>query len=133
RAMNRWGVGSLSVIQVILLLATVIIVNYLASIHYYKKDLSREGAYSLSPSTKRYLASDALTSRSKPIKWIMAIPRTSGFYDRVRSLSEDYVRLSGGKIELEILDPMRSPDRTQQVAAAYGISLVTDLIIIDAR
>jgi len=133
RAVNRWGVGSLSVIQVVLLLAIIVVVNYLGSIHFFRKDLSRDGDYSLSPSTKRYLASDALKSRPRPIKWIMAIPRTSGFYDRVRALSEDYARLSGGKIELEILDPMRSPDRTQQVAAAYGVSLVSDLLIIDAR
>ena len=133
RAVNRWGVGSLSVIQVVLLFTIIVVVNYLGSTHFYKKDFSREGAYSLSPSTKRYLASDELKSHTRPIKWIMAIPRTSGFYDRVRSLSEDYARLSGGKIEIEILDPMRSPDRTQQVAAAYGVSLVSDLIIIDAR
>lgn len=133
RAVNRWGVGSLSIIQVVLLLITLVAANYLASIHFVRKDLSREGTYSLSPATQRYLASDALTSRSRPIKWIMAMPRNSPFYERLHALSEDYQRLSGRHIELEILDPMRSPDRTQQVAAAYGVSLVADLIIIDAR
>jgi len=133
RAVNRWGVGSLSLIQVALLLITVVAINHLASLHFVRKDLSREGAYSLSSATQRYLASEAVSSRTRPIQWIMAIPRSSPFYDRLRALSEDYERLSGGRIKLEILDPMRSPDRTQQVAAAYGVSLVTDLIIIDAR
>ncbi|RYZ32797.1 MAG: hypothetical protein EOO72_15045, partial [Myxococcaceae bacterium] len=65
--------------------------------------------------------------------WVMAFRRSSPFYERVRALAEDYARLSGGKVELEILDPLRSPDRTQQVTAAYDISLVRDLILIDAR
>lgn len=133
RAISRWGVGILSIIQLILLLVILVGANYLSSLHYARKDLSREGNYTLSPSTRNYLADDTLKSRPGAVKWIMAFARSSPYYERVRVLSEDYARLSGGKIEIEILDPLRSPDRTQQVAAAYGISLVRDLIIIDAR
>ena len=48
-------------------------------------------------------------------------------------IAEDYARLSKGKIELEIVDPMRSPDRIQEITAAYGLTLVRDLLIMDAR
>lgn len=130
---NRIGIGALSVIQVVLLLVILIGLNYLGARHFLRKDLSRDSSYTLSPSTQRYLESDPLKSRDKPVKWIMAFRRSSPFYERVRALAEDYARLSNGKIELEILDPMRSPDRTQQVAAAYDISLVRDLLLIDAR
>ncbi len=133
RPVNRWGVGTLSIIQILLLLFILAGANYLGSTHYWRKDLSREGSYTLSSATTRYLASAAVKERAKPVKWTMAFRRTYPFYERVRALAEEYSRLSGGKIELEILDPMRSPDRTQQVAAAYGISLVRDLIIMDAR
>lgn len=133
RGVNRWGVGTLSVIQVVLLLAILLGANYLSSLHFARKDLSREGAYSLSPSTRSYLTGPEVSKREKPVKWIMAFTRSSPFYERVRAIAEEYARLSGGKIELEVLDPLRSPDRTQQVAAAYGIALVRDLLVIDAR
>jgi hypothetical protein len=133
RPVNRWGVGTLSVIQIVLLVAILIALNYLGELHYFRKDFSREGAYTLSPSTQRYLKSDAVKNHATPIKWVLAFRRSSPFYERVRALAEDYTRLSGGKIQIEILDPLRSPDRTQQVAAAYGISLVRDLLIMDAR
>lgn len=133
RKPNRWGVGTLSIIQLALLFLILGGLNYLSAIHHFRKDLSRDGVYTLSSSTRRYLESDALQKREKPVKWIMAFRRSSPFYERVRALAEDYSRLSGGKVELEILDPLRSPDRTQQVVAAYDISLVRDLLLIDAR
>ena len=133
RPVNRWGVGTVSVIQIVLLLFILLALNYLGSSHFLQKDFSREGAYTLSKSTQRYLGDAAMKNRAKPVKWIMAFRRTSPFYERVHALVENYARLSGGKIEIEILDPLRSPDRTQQIAAAYGISLVRDLIVIDAR
>jgi hypothetical protein len=63
----------------------------------------------------------------------MAFRRSSPFYERVRALAEEYARLSNGRIELEIVDPLRSPDRMQEITAAYGLSLLRDMIIIDAR
>ena len=63
----------------------------------------------------------------------MAFRRTSPFYERVRALAEEYARLSNGKIQLKVVDPLRNPDRMQEVTAAYGLTLVRDMIIIDAR
>ena len=100
RPLNRWGLGTLSVIQIVLLAVILIALNYLASHHYKRIDLSREAAYTLSPSTKSYLKSPALKDRKEPIKWIMAFRRSSPFYERVRALAEEYERLSGGKIQL---------------------------------
>ncbi|RPJ33235.1 MAG: hypothetical protein EHM17_11005 [Verrucomicrobiaceae bacterium] len=133
RPLNRWGMGSLSVLQIALLAACVIALNYLSLHHYARLDLSRSADYSLSSATGRYLKSKALRGREKPVKWIMAYRRSSPFYERARALAEEYARLSKGRIELEIVDPLRSPDRMQEITAAYGITLVRDLIIIDAR
>lgn len=133
RPLNRWGTGSLSVLQIIFLGIIVIVINYLALSHYTRVDLSRTADYSLSSSTKHYLSGDVIKDRSKPIKWIMAYRRTSPFYERVRALAEEYRRYSDGKITLEIVDPLRSPDRMQEINAAYGLTLVRDLIVIDAR
>lgn len=132
-ALNRWGMGSLLVLQIVFLAIFLIALNYLSA-HYYKRvDLSREAAYTLSSATRGYLKHKAITEREKPIKWIMAFRRSSPFYERVRAIAEEYERLSKGKIQLEVLDPMRSPDRAQQVIATYGLPLTRDLIVMDAR
>ncbi|MCX6865656.1 MAG: Gldg family protein [Verrucomicrobia bacterium] len=133
RPLNRWGLGSLAVVQSVLLAVIVIALNYLAVHYYTRADLSRSADYTLSSSTRRYLASEALASRKTPVKWIMAFRRTSPFYERVRALAEEYARLSKGKIKLKIVDPLRNPERLQEVTAAYGLTLVRDMIIIDAR
>jgi hypothetical protein len=133
RPVNRWGIGSLSVVQILLLGLSLIALNYITARHFTRLDLSRDGNYSLSPASTRYLNSAALAGRSKPVKLIMACRRSTPFYERVRVLVEEYTRLSNGKISLEVIDVMRSPDRTQQVMAAYSLSLLHDMIIIDAR
>ncbi len=133
RPLNRWGIGTLSVLQLVLVVATVAALNYLAARHFTRADLSREANYTLSPATTGYLAGPALEVREAPMKWIMAFRRVSPFYERVRVLAEEYVRHSGGKIELEILDPIRAPERTKEVMTSYGLTFVRDVIIMDAR
>jgi len=132
RPLNRWGLGTLSALQLVLMILIVVALNYLATVHFTRFDLSREGNYTLANSSKRYLK-ETVSKREKPMKWIMAFRRSSPFYERVRALAEEYARMSDGKIELEILDPLRSPERTQQVMAAYELTFVKDMLIFDAR
>ena len=130
---NRFGIGFLSIFQIVLLLVAVIFANYLSSGNHLRADLSRGADYSLSSSTVNYLKGDAVAKRERPVKWIMAFRRSTPFYERVRALAEEYARKSGGKIELEVIDAIRAPDRASQFAAAYNLTLVRDLILIDAR
>ncbi len=130
---NRFGIGFLSIFQIVLFLAIVVFANYLASQNYTRADRSRTADYTLSSSSENYLESEAITARERPVKWIMAFRRSSPFYQRVRALAEEYERVSGKKIELETIDPLRSPDRAAQFTAAYNLTLVRDLILIDAR
>lgn len=133
RQLNRWSLGMLVIIQLALVFAIFISANYLSLHHHYRYDASRDKDYTLSSSTTNYLASAALQQRDQPVRWILAYRRTAPFYERVRAIAEEYVRLSNGKIELTIVDPIRSPDKMQEIIAAYGIVLVRDMIIIDAR
>ena len=55
RPLNRWGLGTLSVLQIVLLAIILVALNYLTAHHFTRVDLSREAAYTLSPSTKNYL------------------------------------------------------------------------------
>ncbi len=130
---NRFGIGFLSVFQIILLLAIVVFANYLASQNHVRADCSRAADYTLSSSTGNFLKSEAVSGRTRPVKWIMVFRRSSPFYQRVRALAEEYARVSGGKVDLEVIDPLRSPDRTSQFTAAYNLTLVRDLVLIDAR
>ena len=59
--------------------------------------------------------------------------RTSPFFERVRALCEQYASQSGGKIELTVLEHMEGNDATEKFCAAYGLTLIDDLILIDAR
>jgi hypothetical protein len=133
RPLNRWGAGTLAVLQTLFFVVILVALNYLAENHYQRLDLSRQADYTLSARTKDYLKGPAVADHAKPIKWIMAFRRSSPFYERVRALAEEYERLSGGRIELEVVDPLRSSDRAQEVIAAYGLPLTKDLIIMDAR
>lgn len=133
RPLNRIGIGLISVVQILLLAVIVIAANYLAAHHILRADLSRDSDYSLSPATKRYLADKALASRERPVKWIMELKRTSPLFERVRAIAEEYERESKGKIQLEVVDPMRSKDRCEEINAAYGLSLVREFMVIDAR
>lgn len=140
RPVNRWGVGFMTIIQVVCFALILIAANYLSFGHFAKHDWSEDEDYTLAPSTARYLTSDAVQKRKDPIKWIIAFRRSSDYYGRVRALAEEYARLSNNKITLQIVDPVRSPDTTQRLAAQYGIYdpnneqiARKDLVIIDAR
>ncbi len=87
RPLNRIGIGVISVLQLVLLAVIVITANYLAAHHFLRADLSRDSDYSLSPSTKRYLADKAIASRERPVKWIMELKRTSPLFERVRAIA----------------------------------------------
>lgn len=125
--------GFLSVVQIGLLLLAVICLNYISAHNYKRADYSRAADYSLSNWSLNYLKSEDVTKRERPVKWIMVFRRSSPIYERVRVLAEEYERSSGGKIELEVIDPIRATDRAQQFAAAYNLKLVRDMILIDAR
>lgn len=134
RAINRWGVGTLTLLQVVLVVTIFIAVNYLGVVRYQRVDLSRAGDYTLSNVSIRLLESEELQRRTEPVRIIVACRRSSPFYDRVRALAEDYVRFSNDKISLELIDPVRSADLTLQLASRYRIEHFTrNLVIIDAR
>jgi len=142
KPIRRFGTGTLSVLQVICFALLFVGVNYLSSQYFTPKDLSADAAFTLSPATRRYLESPVIRDRDEPIRMLIAFRRNNGFYDRVRALGEEYMRLSNGKVKLELLDPIRSPDRTQQIKEAYrkvfgeafGKTIFSsDLVIIDAR
>lgn len=129
----RMRVGLLSAVQCILVVIIFFAVNLISSQHHRPFDLSDDLGFTLAESTQRYLASDAVNSREEPIRMIVAFRADSPFYERIRPIAEEYVRLSGRKIKLVLIDPIRANDQAESIAAEYNIIFNQDLVIIDAR
>lgn len=133
RSPRRFGIGLLSLMQVLFVVAIFFAVNFLSSQHHRPFDLSDNLGFTLAESTKRYLQSEEVADREKPIDLIVAFRADSPFYDRIRPLAEEYARLSGGAIRVRLVDPIRANDVAESLAAEYGVVFSQDMIIIDAR
>lgn len=131
--MPRIRVGLLSVLQAVFVVIIFFAANFLSSQHHRPFDLSDDLGFTLSPSTERYLASPAVADREDPIRMIVAFRADSPFYERIRPVAEEYVRLSGQMIELSLIDPIRANDQAESVAAEYNLIFNQDLVVIDAR
>ncbi len=130
---SRFGHRLLISLQIILLLSALIFLNYLSSQNPSRIDLTRTADFTLSTSTTNYLHSPEIADRQRAITWTLLHRRSSPFYRRTRALAEEYQRISGNQITLQVIDPLRSPDRTAQFCATYNLTLVRDLLLIDAR
>jgi hypothetical protein len=130
---RRPRLGTLSALQVLFVVPTFFAINFLSSQHYRPVDLSDNLGFTLAGSTRRYLASETVQSRSEPIEMIVAFRADSPFYEKIRPLAEEYVRLADGAIRLRMVDPIRASDVAESVAAEYGLIFNQDMVIIDAR
>jgi hypothetical protein len=137
--MNRWNIGTLSVLQISSLLIIVILANFLGSRYFSRSDLSRGENYSLSNWTTGLLQSAQVQERKTPVKMIVAFRRSTAMTERVRVLADEYARVSGNKIVVERFDPVRNVDLAMQVAEKYNLAANSgvinrdDIVIIDAR
>lgn len=133
RPVSRWSVGTLTIIQIVLLTILLVAANYLGASYPVKKDLTRTSDYTISPVTERLLQSELIRNRTNPVRMTILFRRSSPFKERLLVLAEEYKRLSNGKIILESIDPVRDADRTNKIATSYGLTVDRDLVIVDAR
>lgn len=133
RNSRRGGIGFLSLLQVAFVVCIFFALNFLSSQHNRPIDLSDNLGFTLADSTHRYLGSEAVRDREAPIDLIVVFRADSPFYDRIRPLAEEYARLSGGKIRLRLVDPIRANDVAESLSAEYGLVFSQDMVIIDAR
>lgn len=102
---------------------TLLSINLIASqtLGSWKADLTQDKLYSISPGSIA-----VLQSLDEPIKARLYFtsklgemaPTYARYFDRLRTLLEDFQRISGGKLELEILDPAPFSDAEDQAVAA---------------
>lgn len=133
RPIKRFRIGFLSLLQIVLVVLSFFAINFLSSQNHRPYDMSDNLAFTLSPSTVRYLQSEVISGRDTPVEMIVAFRADSPFYEKIRPIAEEFARLSGGKVTLKLIDPIRANDVAESLAAKYGIIFNQDLAIIDAR
>lgn len=133
KPISRLGIGSLSLVQLVLALVIFLSAAYLSA-HYFKVwDFSKDQDYTLSDLSEKILAKPTLSQREDPVRITVAFRKTSPYYQRVKRSVEEFVRESKGNIEAQFLDPIREPDAASRFASTFNLTLNSDLILIDAR
>ena len=110
-------------LAVALLLVGLVLVNYLATSVPARFDATSEKIYTLSPGTRALLAKmtepttlDLYFSRNVSGQFV----EYKNYAERVREMLREYVRASGGKVRLKVIDP--EPDTPEEEkATAAGI------------
>jgi len=111
------------IIAIALLFVGLVLVNYLASSIPARLDATAEKIYTLSPGTRALLAKiaepttlDLYFSRNASGQFV----EYKNYAERVREMLRQYVRASGGKVRLNVVDP--EPDTPEEEkATAAGI------------
>lgn len=117
----RLAWGGLALAAVILLSVNLIASETLSG---WKADLTEDKLYTISPGSVA-----VLTAMEEPVKARLYFSKKLGelsslharYFGRIRTLLEEFQRISGGKLELEILDPAPFSDVEDQAVAA-GLS-----------
>ncbi|MGE4232332.1 MAG: GldG family protein [Bacteriovoracia bacterium] len=110
--------GANAAITVGLVLAILIVLNYLNANHFYKKDFTKNKTYSLSDQTTKILKD--LKDEVALTAFVKAQAR-----DQIKALFENYAYISK-KIKFEFVDPDRDPSRTKAAGVReYGTVIVT--------
>ncbi len=108
------------ILAVLLLVAALVLINYLASAARLRADLTAEQTYTLSPGSRALLAKieEPITLHFYFTRSLRDNPRVSyikNYATRVEELLRQYVAASGGKLKLVVTDP--KPDTSEEEAA----------------
>ena len=108
---NAENAARFAIISLVLLGILFIAVNILAagSMHSKRLDLTQDNLYTLSPSTKSLIneLDEQITFKLYVSSGLsQQVPHLGVYANRVRDLLAEYESISGGKIKLELLDPI---------------------------
>jgi len=126
RPIRRFRIGTNVGIQILLALVLCGIANYLSFRHYARWDLTSSRDHTLSSATLNFLG-----KLDKNAKIVVAFARGHELFDEIRILVEEYARNSGGRIEVEFVDPARAPDRAEELKNRYEFTLERNALIVD--
>ena len=99
----------------VLLLVLFLMVNFMASRHYARWDLTKQKFTQLSDQTKRVLA-----NIKDPVSVIVFYDPSHTLYEPIRDLLREYQR-ANPKIEVQLLDPQQDPARARKIVEELKI------------
>ncbi|MDH7485884.1 MAG: Gldg family protein [Anaerolineae bacterium] len=106
----------------LLVVANLILLNvWLYPLRGLRLDLTAQREYSLSPTTR-----DLLGNLQEPLLLRgyfseKTHPLLAPLVPRIRDMLQEYKVASGGKVELDIVDPAKDPDKEAEANQTYGI------------
>lgn len=133
KPISRLGIGSLSIIQLILAVVIFLSLTFLSASHFKVWDLTKDKEFTLSDLSEKILKRPGIANRPDAIEITVVFRKNSPHYPRVQRSVDEFARESRGKITVNYLDPIREPDAASRFSSAYNLTLNTDLILIDAR
>jgi hypothetical protein len=126
---RKWSIGFQVTLTVVMMLAIIVMVNYLSG-HYFKRFyLSTDTKIELSPRTRNFLK-----SLTNDVKVILYYDRQDALYTTIVALLKEYQN-ANPKISVRTVDYMRDPGEAEKVKAHYKLPAgsVKDVVIFDCE
>lgn len=122
---NRWIEPSTFGVGALLVLALVVMVNYLSWKHYKRFDWTSQELYSLSDKSK-----NVVRGLERPIEAVVFMSPGEQLFEPVRELLTRYAAESPN-FDLRLVDPQKNLAEAQQLVDQYALSHL-DVIVFDA-
>ena len=128
---RKWSITLNVVLSTLILLAVVLMLNYLAARQYWRVPLSFHAQTELSPLTQR-----VLTGVTNPVKAVVFFDKQEPLFDSVWGLLKEY-RFKCPKLSVEVVDYITDPAAAELIRAKYKLTFSSekdkDLVIFDCQ
>ena len=125
---HRLQIGLNTLLQIVIVAAIVMMVNYLSYRHFKRWDFSRNQKYALTSQTRTLLG-----SLKEPVKAVVFFSSAAEIQPDVTSLLREYEYASHGKFQMEIVDPYRNMTRAQELSQKYKFGGNDNIVILDCN
>lgn len=116
--------GAAGVAALILVVALVVMANWLAARHYQRWDWTSSKLYTLSEKSI-----DLVRGLETEVRIVVFMVPSSPLFDQAQELLTRYAAVSD-KIVLEYIDPEREPLKTKALAEQFGITMADTVVFI---
>jgi hypothetical protein len=123
---SRFQIGLNVLLQLSVVAAIILMVNYLSFRHFKRWDLSRDQKYALSSQTRNLLG-----SLKRPVRAVIFFSGATEIGPDVGALLREYEFASGKKFNMEVVDPYRNFTRASELQAKYKFGANENILILD--
>ena len=126
---RKWSISLNVIVSTLIVLAIILMLNFLAARHYWRMPLSFQAQTELSPMTHR-----VLNNVTNPVKVIVFFEKQEPMFDAVWSLLKEY-RFACPKLTVEAVDYVASPGAAQEIQNKYKLRPLADkdLVIFECQ